>query len=351
MSSSFRELLKKLGSGTHTGEDLTRTEAAKATRLMLQQQGTPAQIGAFMIAHRIKRPTAEELAGMLDAYDELGGKIPALTTATDYPVTVFGVPYDGRSRTAPIFPITLLLLASVGVPVVVHGGDCMPTKYGTPLVDIWEGLGVNYRSLSLSDSQSLLEKTGIGFYYLPRHFPLAQNLLPYREEIGKRPPLATIELIWSPYAGDANLISGFVHPPTEDRFRETFSHRTMNQLITVKGLEGSCDLARNRTGIIGISQPETDFQRLHLHPESYGLAGGDLLLESLETLIQQLTTIIEGKPGELMSAALWNGGVYLWLCGVCPDLKTGLAQAEELIQTGVVADKLRELQSSVQDKK
>lgn len=350
MSSSFRELLKKLGSGTHTGEDLTRTEAARATRLMLQQQATPAQIGAFMIAHRIKRPTAEELAGMLDAYDELGEKIPALTTATDYPVTVFGVPYDGRSRTAPIFPITLLLLASVGVPVVVHGGDCMPTKYGTPLVDIWEGLGVNYRSLSVSDSHSLLEQTGIGFYYLPQHFPLAQNLLPYREQIGKRPPLATIELIWSPYAGDANLMSGFVHPPTEDRFRETFSLRTMNQLITVKGLEGSCDLARNRTAIIGVSQPETDFQRLHLHPESYGLAGGDLLLESLEKLIQQLTTIIEGKPGELMSAALWNGGIYLWLCGVCPDLKTGLAQAEELIQTGVVADKLRELQSSVQDK-
>jgi len=347
MSASFRELLKKVGSGPHTGKDLTRAEAATATRLMLQQEATPAQIGAFMIAHRIKRPTAEELAGMLDAYDEMGGQIPALNTNQQYPVTVFGVPYDARSRTAPVFPITLLLLASAGVPVISHGGDSMPTKYGVPFVEIWEALGVNYRSLSLSGSHQLLSKTGIGFYYLPQHFPQAHQLIPYREEIGKRPPFATIELIWSPYSGKANIISGFVHPPTEDRFREVFPLRSMQQLITVKGLEGSCDLARNRTGIIGINQQEKGFQRLHLHPESYGFAGRDVLLESPEKLIEQLQAVIAGKPGELMSAALWNGGIYLWLCGICPDLETGLAKAEDLITTGIVADKLEELQTDL----
>ncbi len=67
MSDRFRELLKKVGSGQHTKKDLTRSEAATATQMMLQQEATPAQIGAFMIAHRIKRPTGIELAGMLDA--------------------------------------------------------------------------------------------------------------------------------------------------------------------------------------------------------------------------------------------------------------------------------------------
>jgi len=176
-------------------------------------------------------------------------------------------------------------------------------------------------------------------------FPEAHKLVPYREEIGKRPPFATIELIWSPYAGSANIISGFVHPPTEDRFREVFPLSRMQKLTTVKGLEGSCDLARNRTGIIGICQQGKDFQRLHLHPENYGFAGRDVLLESPEKLIEQLQTIIAGKPGELMSAVLWNGGIYLWLCGVCPDLETGLTEAEKLIKTGVVAEKLKELQS------
>ena len=344
MSASFRELLKKVGSGPHTGKNLTRAEAATATELMLKQEATPAQIGAFLIAHRIKRPTSEELAGMLDAYDQFGGKIPPLTEETAYPVTVFGVPYDARSRTAPVFPITLLLLATLGVPVILQGGDCMPTKYGLPYVDIWEGLGINYRSLTLEDNHKLLSETGIAFYYLPKHFPQAQKLVPYRDEIGKRPPFATLELIWSPYAGEANLISGFVHPPTEDRFREVFDLRPMKKLITVKGLEGSCDLARNRTGIIGVSEQDNPFQRLNLHPEHYGFAGRDVLLESKEQLIQDLQAVIEGKPGELMSAAIWNGGAYLYLTGICADLSQGLAQAEELIKNGKIADKLRELQ-------
>lgn len=75
MSAVFRELLKKVGSGPHTSEDLSRAESASAMRMMLMKEATPAQIGAFLIAHRIKRPTGEELAGMLDAYDELGPKM------------------------------------------------------------------------------------------------------------------------------------------------------------------------------------------------------------------------------------------------------------------------------------
>ena len=137
MSNAFRDLLRKVGSGVHTGEDLTRAEAAAATRMMLQQEATPAQIGAFLIAHRIKRPTGEELAGMLDAYDELGPKLQPIESQR--PVIVLGIPYDGRERTAPVSPLTALLLTAAGQPAVMHGSDRMPTKYGVPLVEIWQG--------------------------------------------------------------------------------------------------------------------------------------------------------------------------------------------------------------------
>ena len=110
MSNAFRELLKKVGSGVHTCENLSRQEAADATRMMLLQEATPAQIGAFLISHRIKRPTGEELAGMLDAYDELGQKLQPMTGGTSAregsPVMVFCCPYDGRDRTSPVTPVT-----------------------------------------------------------------------------------------------------------------------------------------------------------------------------------------------------------------------------------------------------
>ena len=343
MSDEFRELLKKVGSGTHTSKSLTRQESAQATIMMLQELATPAQIGAFMIAHRIKRPTPQELAGMLDAYDELAGKLTLQNLNFPHTPVVLGNPYDGRSRTVPVTVITALILASVGIPVILHGGDFMPTKYGLPAVKIWQGLGVDFTGFSLSEAQTFFSKTGMGFIYLPRHFPQAQNLVPYREQIGKRPPFATIELIWSPVVEEISLVSGFVHPPTEERFRQTFELRGVKNYTTVKGLEGSCDLSRNRTGIIGISDAATGWRQFMLHPQDYDLQGHDLALESATQVIEQLQGVVVGNNRELIPSAILNGGFYLWRFGICSSLQAGFTKAEQMIIDGEIKDKLHQL--------
>jgi anthranilate phosphoribosyltransferase len=341
MSNSFRELLKKIGSGNHTGENLTRAEAAQATEMILLGEATPAQIGGFLIAHRIKRPTPEELAGMLDAYDKLGSKLQPL--ASEQRVIVLGIPYDGRTRTAPISPLTALLLATCGQPVVMHGSDRMPTKYGLPLVDIWRSLGVDWAQLPLEKTQQVFEKTGIGFVYTPKHFPLTRALWEYRDQVGKRPPFATMELIWCPYAGNAHIITGFVHPPTEIMFQEALAMRRVVELTTVKGLEGSCDLPRDRTAIIGLGGVVNPVERLHLVPREYGFTTQNVPLGTTEELLADMQSVLQGAPIELMQTALWNGGFYLWRCGICSDVQTGIAKAKELFSSGAVAKKLQEL--------
>jgi len=347
MSKAFRELLKKVGSGNHTGENLSRKEAAEATKMMLLAEATPAQIGAFMIAHRIKRPTGEELAGMLDAYDELGPKLSP-KKVSDYQTIVLGIPYDGRSRTAPINPLTALILTSAGVPVILHGGDRMPTKEGIPLIEIWQGLGIDWTKLSLAETQQIFETTGLGFIYLPNHFPLAAGLVPYRDQIGKRPPFATMELIWCPYSKDAHLISGFVHPPTENMFRSALEIRGFPQyLTTIKGLEGSCDLPRDRTAIIGIINQNFDLERLHLSHNDYGFSNINPPLGSTEDLIAQLQSVLEGEPSEMMASALWNGGFYLWNSGVCPNMNAGIDTAREILNSKKAAQKLQEIRDAL----
>ena len=352
MSVAFRELLRKVGSGSHTSENLTRAEAATATEMMLRQEATPAQIGAFMIAHRIKRPTGEELAGILDAYDHLGPKLRGFPAA--YPTVVMGIPYDGRSRTAPISPITALILTAAGCPVVMHGGRRMPTKEGVPLSEVWQGLGVDWTHLSLAQTQQVFERTRLGLVYLPQHFPYAEDMVTYREELGKRPPFATAELFWCPYEGDCLMISGFVHPPTEEMARLAFALRGTQRLITVKGLEGSCDLPRDRTCIIGIKQPgvsqpnrEPAIDRLLLHPRDYGFAAPELALPSLEQLQLDLQAALQGKTGEMLESAVWNGGFYLWQAGVCSTLEAGLEQARTMLGNGQVAAHLTEVVEAI----
>jgi anthranilate phosphoribosyltransferase len=345
MTNKFREFIQKVGSGSHTSENLTRAEAATATKMMLLGEATPAQIGAFLIAHRIKRPTGAELAGMLDTYNEIGPKLPSIAK----PVIVLGIPYDGRTRTAPINIITALLLASARQPVIMHGGDRLPTKYGLPLIEIWQGLGIDWTGLSFAQTQQVFEETGIGFIYTPKHFPLNQTLWEYREQLGKRPPLATMELIWCPYAGEAHIIAGFVHPPTEAMFQEALGLREVTKYTFIKGLEGSCDLPRDRTAIIGLSSSNSaELTRLQLAPREYGFIPKNVPLTTTEELIKDIQGVLTGNSSELRQTALWNGGFYLWRSGICPDMQTGIDKAAELISTGLLTNKLQAINTLIE---
>jgi anthranilate phosphoribosyltransferase len=356
MSDQFREYVRKIGSGPHTGKNLTRIEAAHAMAMMLRQEATPAQIGAFFIAHRIKRPTGEELAGMLDTYNEFGPKIAAIHS--DRPVWVISSPYDGRNRTFPLTVITALVLASAGQPVLLHGSSRTPTKEGITLQELWQGLGVNWTKLDLTALQTILQNTGLGFVYTPVHFPQTQSLVGYRREIGKRPPIATLELIWCPYAGASHIVVGYVHPPTEGMIREAFKLHNIHQFTTFKGLEGSCDLPRERTGIMGVNS-STGFERLYLHPHEYGFAGknpamplsDDVCTQLMQALLQPNALThppeIQHELPEIRRSLLWNSGFYLWHCSLATSLEQGTKLAEELIDSGQVAAHLQDLQQTI----
>ncbi len=348
MSREFRELLKKVGGGAHTKQDLTRSEAARAAQLMLEQAATPAQIGAFLIAHRIKRPTSEELAGMLDTYAALGPQVPALPEAAPL-VTILGTPYDGRSRTAPVLPLTALILAAANLPVLLHGGNCAPTKYGLPLNALLVGLGLDFTRLSLSQLQTVLAAANLAFLYTPRHFPAAEALMPYRDEIGKRPPLATLELAWLPYSGPCRAVAGYVHPPTEKLLRGALALRQVATVWLVKGLEGSCDLPRGRTAIAIRNDPSAPAgcDTLKLPARDYHLAGDDPPCPSEPELLARFEAILRGEPDELGPSVWWNGGFYLWQFGVVPSLDAGITQVKTWLAAGRVAQQREAIQAAI----
>ncbi len=347
MSDQFREFIQKIGSGPHTGKSLTREEAHLAMEMMLEQTATPAQIGAFLIAHRIKRPTGAELAGMLDAYAKIGPGLQPVASHGRSPV-IFGIPYDGRSRTTPVSPLVTLILTAAGIPVILHGGDRMPTKYGIPLIEIWQEWGIDWTKVSLDRLQSIFATSGLGFIYTPTHFPLAAGLTPYRDQIGKRPPIATLELMWCPYAGDAHLIFGYVHPPTEQMALVAAGLRgTPSKITTVKGLEGSSDLPRDRAVIIGVHQPDRELERIFLHHYDYGLSNINPPLLPTPELMANFATVLQAQPSELLNSVLWNAGFYLWHCGMSQDMTAGMKLARELLNSGAVSQQLAKVREEV----
>jgi anthranilate phosphoribosyltransferase len=347
MSDQFRQFVQIIGSGPHTGKSLTREQAAEAMELMLLGIATPAQIGAFLIAHRIKRPTGAELAGMLDTYAKLGPQLQPVANHSRSPV-IFGIPYDGRSRTAPIAPLVSLVLTAAGIPTILHGADWMPTKYGTPLIDIWQEWGVDWTTLSLDRIQNIFADTRLGFIYTPTLFSAAAGLTPYRDQIGKRPPIATLELMWCPYAGDAHLIFGYVHPPTEQMALIAATLRnTPRKITTVKGLEGSSDLPRDRAVIIGVHQAGKELDRIFLHHYDYSLSNVNPPLVSTPELMKDFATVLDGKPSDLFDSVLWNAGFYLWHCGGAVDMKSGMQLAQDLLTSGAISKQLEKITAAV----
>ena len=332
----FKVYLRKIGSGEHTSKGLSRDEARHALELILDEQASPAQIGAFLIAHRIRRPEPQELTGMLDVYRQRG---PKLSSAK--PAISFGMPFDGRTRTAPIYPLTALLLSAAGIPVVLQGAGRMPVKYGVTAQELFAAMGIDWSGRRLEWLQESLEVHQLALIHQPDQFPAAETLISYREDLGKRPPVASLELLWTAHHGEHLLVSGFVHPPTEARAWEALMLAGETNVLTVKGLEGSTDLPISRACITGRSMGE-NHERLILHPRDHNCYGPDNLWDGMEGWIPQALAALGGQ-GELSTALEWNCGVYLWQTGSSSSLDAGLNDARQLMSSGAGLQQLEKL--------
>lgn len=336
----FKQLLRKIGSGEHTSKGLTRSEADEAMELMLTGGASDVQIGAFLIAHRIRRPEPQELTGMLDTYRRLG---PCLQSEADQRRPIcFGMPFDGRSRTAPIYPLTTLLLVGSGQPVVLQGGKRMPVKFGITAAELFASIGLNLQGLSINDVQAGFNLHGLALIYQPEHFPLGEALLPARDDLGKRPPLASAELLWTAHQGHHLLVSGFVHPPTESRAWQALELAGETEVITVKGLEGGTDLPVSRAGITARIHNSGEPERHIVHPRDHGCFGDDPRWESEEAWATHAKEALLGQ-GPMAQSLRWNAGCYLWLSGLSKSLEDGVEEARTMQANGVGTAALEQL--------
>ena len=328
----FRELIGKLGSGERTSTGLSREEAAEALDRLLEGRVSDAQAAAFLIAHRLRRPEPQELAGLLDSYRRLG---PTLQPA-ERRVVSFGVPFDGRCRTAPLLPLTALLLASAGLGVVLHGGAPMPVKYGLCNGEALAAMGLDLRQLDWPAVQAGFASYGLALLHQPRHFAAAERLIPIRRQIGKRPPIATLELLWSCCPQVDLQVSGFVHAPTEALAWEALAQVGQAEVLLIKGLEGGVDLPTSRVAIAAHRRAGQDTpERLILQARDHGLRAPEVELTSLAAWRDQAQAALKGE-GPLRQGLIWNGGFQLWRAGLATSLAEGLERAEALLVAGSV---------------
>ncbi|WP_287129181.1 hypothetical protein [Candidatus Cyanaurora vandensis] len=344
MSVVFREFVKKIGSGRLTGRDLTREEACRATVMLLNQEATPAQMGAFLIAHRIKRPTALELAGILDAFDLLARPF---TPPADSPAPlVLSSPYDGQERLGIVTPLSALICSSLGQGIVLHGSHDMPPKHGLTSFDILASLGVDL----MRDRATLADQyraTGLGWVYLPAHFPEAYHLQTLRAELGKRPPLATAELLWNPVKAGFPVM-GYTHRETITFAIATAELRGMPAFAMVRGVQGSvnCTLFHPNLGCRW-AQGMTTPQEFRLLAADYGWADDDYALvgDGQDLIRHRDLTLatLRGEPTPLRRAAIFSSAFLLTQAGFSPSIVSALPLVVQALDEGLAHRQLEKL--------
>ena len=217
----------------------------------------------------------------------------------------------------------------------------MPVKYGVTAMELFASLGLGLERLSLALLEQGLDQHGLALMHQPDHFPLAESLNEVRADLGKRPPVASLELLWTAHRGPHLLVSGFVHPPTEARTWKTLHLAGEADLITVKGLEGSTDLPISRACITARVR-DGQAERVILHPRDHDCYAPDVPWTDLEDWSRQAMEALGGH-GPLLKSVVWNAGSYLWMADLLPTQEEGLEKARHLLLSGAARSRLRQL--------
>ncbi len=208
------------------------------------------QSAIFLEALRLKRETPIENKAALDYYTTHSHQWHC---DLDH-VLYLSNPFDGMKRHMPFSIFIAPLLASIGIPTVLHGVQRIGPKYGLTTHDILAEAGHNPLK-SGETIKTQLENPDIGWGYIDQSisFPNAFKLKTLRQNMVKRPFLATIEKLNPIFKAKVNtIVTGYTHPPYKEKSISLCHHNNMyDNSIIIRGVEGSSECHPNkRTRVI-----------------------------------------------------------------------------------------------------
>jgi anthranilate phosphoribosyltransferase len=329
----FVDIVRIIGRGRKLQRHLTEEEATTAMRLMLSGAASQAQLGAFLVTMRTKEETAEELMGFIRGARQ--AMIPFSKPQVDGLLDI-GIPYDGKAETLQTGAVAAMVVAAAGVPVVLHGADNIPTKYGVGVLNLLRAL-----HYPVDDPPEIVsarvERTGFGVYNLARILPSWVELTPIRQQCGLRTLMNTVEKLFNP-ADAQHHISGFYHANYANRLAEVLpgsGHRWI-----IQGTEGSIDFRPGKK--TRVYQAAGDHMvELTIDAIKYGF-DTPIVNASFDVGAQALMTqsILDGQPCAGADSVAFAAGMLLWMVRKVEDVSEGVTIARSLLASGRVKQML-----------
>ena len=332
MVDDFKGLIAKVASGS----SLTREEAAHAFDRMMSGEATPSQMGALLMALRVRGETVDEITGAVTAMRAKMLRVDAPPNAID----VVGTGGDA-SGSFNISTCAAFIVAGAGVPVAKHGNRALSSRSGA--ADVLGALGVKIE-LSAPQVGECIDKAGIGFMFAPAHHPAMKNVGPTRVELGTRTIFNLLGPLSNPAGVKRQMIGVFSR-----HWIEPMAHVLKNLgsecVWVAHGSDGLDEITTSGpTAIAALENGQV--RTFEITPEAAGLKqvpsealrGGDA-----ETNATALMAVLQGTKGPFRDVALLNAGAALAVAGKAKELKEGVALAAKAVDSGAAKDRLDKL--------
>jgi len=329
---SFKPVIAKVA----TGASLSRAEAEGAFEALLSGDVTPAQMGGFLMALRVRGETVEEITGAVSAMRAKMLRVKAPADAID----IVGTGGD-NAGSWNVSTLASILVAACGVPVAKHGNRAASSKSGAS--DILTALGVNI-SLQPAQIEACLREAGICFMMAPNHHAATRHVAPARVELGTR----TIFNILGPLSNPASVgrqLVGVFSAELQRPMAETLRNLGSQAVWLVHGCDGLDEITTTGpTRVIALSGGE--ISEFEVTPEAAGLPRArpeDLRGGDPEHNAAALRAVLEGAPGAYRDIALLNAAGALVVASRAKDLREGAQIAAEAIASGAARNVLDRL--------
>lgn len=198
--------IKEIGRGKDGARSLSRADAHDLYSAMLDGRVSDLELGAILLAMRVKGESVEEIDGFLQAAE--ASFVPLQAPAGKYAPVILPS-YNGSRHMANLTPLLALLLAREGVPVLMHGVTHDPQRVTS--AEIFSALGLPHAA-DAAEAEAMLQAGQPAFIPIQNLAPKVAHLLSLRRILGVRNSTHTLVKIMQPFAVPALRLTSYTHP-------------------------------------------------------------------------------------------------------------------------------------------
>ena len=320
------------------GKRLDRKEAGAAMDILVSGQAQDAQTAAFLGAIESRGVNREELIGFAQI---LRQRAVTVAISRESLIDTCGTGGDGL-HTFNLSTAAAFVAAGAGAAVAKHGNRSVSSQCGS--ADVLEALGV-----AIEDDppavQKSVEEIGFGFFFAPRFHPAVRHVSAVRRALGVRTVFNLLGPLINPALVRRQVV-GLYDGSLLETYAEVLLDLGVERAMVVRGEDGMDELTLTGRTFICHAQRQKGVWTEIISPEDVNL--NRVMPEALRggtaaDNARLLTEVLEGRPGPLLDATLYNAAAAIMVAGLADSLKDGVALARESIRSGRARKVLEDL--------